>query len=128
MRLYARRQYVESLHVAVVAVQVHLHYLHRLELFEACLLGDLVLARVRVMLEVSYVGDVAHISDLVPQVFQVTEQDVESHGRAGVTQVGVAVYGRAADIHAYMSGVNGLERLLGASQRIVDGQIVFHGR
>ncbi len=80
------------------------------------------------MLEVSHVGYVAHISDLVPQVLQVTEQDVESHGRAGVAQMGVAVYCRAADIHAYVSGVNGLERLLGAGQRIVDGQIVFHGQ
>ena len=50
---------------SVVTVGVVVRDLHRLELLEPGLLGDLVLALVGVVLEVADVGDVAHVAHLV---------------------------------------------------------------
>ena len=65
VRLDARRQHVERLHGSVIAVGVVLCYLHRLELLQACLLLNLVVALVSVVLQVAHIGDVAHIAHLI---------------------------------------------------------------
>ena len=97
-----------------------------IEVLEARLLGDLVLALVGVVLEVSDVGDVAHVTHLVTQGLEVAEQQVEGDRRACVAQVGVAIDRGAADIHAYMLGVDGLEGLLAARERIVQIEFAVH--
>ena len=84
MRLYRGWEHVEALHGRVVAVEVVLHNLHRLELLEPCLFGDLVLSLVGVVLEMAYIGDVAHVAHLVAQPGEVAEKDVEGDGGAGV--------------------------------------------
>ena len=73
VRLDAGRQHVEGGHRVVVAVGVILRYLHRFELFEARFLGYLVLALVGVVLKMAYVGDIADVSYLVAEMFQVAE-------------------------------------------------------
>ncbi len=65
MRLNRWRQHVEQLHGLVVAVGVVLRYLHRLKLFEARLFLYFVVALISVMLQMTHVGDVAHIAHLV---------------------------------------------------------------
>ena len=46
------------------------------------------------------VGDIAHVAHLIPQMGQVSEEDVESDGGAGVAEMCVAVDRRTADIHS----------------------------
>jgi hypothetical protein len=75
-----------------------LHYFHRLELLETSLLCDLVLALVGVVLEMSYVCDVADIAYLVAEVAEQFHEYVISHTRTCVSQMRVAVYCRAADV------------------------------
>ncbi len=112
MGLYGWRQGVEELHGLVVAVGVILRYLHRLQLLQACLLLDLVVALVGVVLKVAHVGDVAHVAHLIAQMAKVTEEHVEGDGRASVSQMWVAVYRGTTNIHAHVWGVKGLEELL----------------
>ena len=117
--LDAGGEHVQSLHVAMVAVEVELHHLHRLELLEAGLLGNLVLAGVGVVLQVADVGYVAHVAHLVAQVGEVAEQDVEGDGGAGMAQVGVAVDGRPAHVHSHAPRVQRAKPLLRVRQRII---------
>ena len=65
VRLDRGGKHVERLHVVVVVVEIMLHHFHRFETFETRFLGDLVFARIGVMLEMAHVGDVAHIAHLV---------------------------------------------------------------
>jgi len=89
-------------------------------LLEASLLGYLVFALVGIVLEVPHIGDVAHVAYLVAQVLQVAEEDVKSDGGTGVAQMGIAIYGGTAHVHAHMILVQGLEELLAACERIVN--------
>ena len=117
---YAGWQHVECLHGLVVAVGVILRYLHGLQLFQAGFLLYLVIALVGIVLQMSHVSDVTHIAHLVTQMLQVAEQDVKRDGRAGMSQMWIAIDGGSADIHADMRRVDGLEALLLTSERIVD--------
>ena len=85
MRLYAGRKHVEGLHVVVIAVEVILHHFHGLKLLKACFFGYLVFAAVGVMLQMTYVGDVAHIAHLISQMGEVAIQYVERNGRTCMT-------------------------------------------
>ena len=82
----------------VVTVEVMLNDLHRFQLFEPGLLCDLVLAFVGVMLQMPHVGDVSDIPHLQTKMSEVSEKSVESDCRSSVSQMGVAVDGRTADI------------------------------
>jgi hypothetical protein len=64
---------------------------------------------------VPHIGDVAHIAHFVTQVLKVAEEHIEGDGRAGVAQVGVAIDGGAAHVHAHMTFMDGLEEFLGAA-------------
>ena len=110
----------------MVAVGVVLCHFHGLELLEARLLGNLVLALVGVMLEMADVGDVAHVAHLVAQLLQVAEQHVEGNGRTGMTQVRVAIDRGAADVHAHHRLVQRHEVLLASGEGIVDEKGMFH--
>ena len=96
--------HVEGVHCLVVAVHIVLGHLHRLELLEAGLLGNLVLALVGVVFQMAHVGDVAHIAHLVADMGEIAEHQVEGHRRTGVSEMGLAIDGRAADIEAYVIG------------------------
>ena len=102
MRFDAGRQYVECLHCLMVTVGIVLSHLHRLQLLQTCLLGNLVLALVRIVFQMPHISDVAHIAHLVAQMLQVAEKQVESDGRTGMSQMGVAIDRRSAYIHAHV--------------------------
>ena len=104
----------------MVAVGIVLGNLHRLQLFQACLLGNLVLALVSIVLQMTYICDVAYIAYLVTQMFQIAEQQVEGDGRTGMTQMGVAIDGGTANIHANIGGVERFEALFLSCQCIVN--------
>ena len=125
LRLDAGREHVQQIHRAVVATRVVLHDLHRLELFDACTLGDLVLALVGVVLEVAHVGDVADVAHLVSEVGEVAEEDVEGDGRTGVAEVRIAVDGGSADIHAHMWRVEGLKLRLPAREGVIQNEFLL---
>ena len=109
VRFDRRGQDVERRHVAMVAVGVILDDLHRLQLLQPGFLSYLVLAFVGVVLEVTHIGDVTHVAHLVAEVHQIPVEYVERDCRAGVSQMGVTVHGRTADIHAYVSFVQRFE-------------------
>lgn len=120
------REHVQRIHRAVVALRVVVRHLHRFELFEPRLSGDLVLALVGVVLQMAHVGDVAHVTHLVAQRAEVAEQQIERYGRTGMAQMGVAVDRGTADVHAYMGRIDGLEHLLAAGERIIKDRFGFH--
>ena len=88
-----------------------LHDLHRLELLKTCLLCNLVLTFVSIVLEVSHVSDVADIAHLISKVFKKLHEYVVSHARTCMSEVCIAINGRAADIKSYVSLVDRLEDL-----------------
>ncbi len=110
-RLNTGAQHIQAIHGCMVAVGVVLGHLHRLQLLQTGLLGNLVLTLIGVVLQMSHVGDVAHIAHLVADMCQVTEKHVEGNGRAGMAQMAVAVNGRTAHIHAHMVGRDGSKKL-----------------
>ena len=126
LRLDAGTQYAQGIHSLVVTVGVILCHFHRLQLFQTCLLGYLVLAFVRVVFQVAHVGNVAHIAHFISQVLEVAEEDIEGDGRTGVSQVRVAIDRRAADVHTHVWGVQRLEYFLRSAQCVVNRQLMFH--
>ena len=78
------------------------------------------------MLQVAYVGDVTDIAYLVSQMLEVAEQDIECDGGTCVTQMGIAVHGGAAHVHAYVGRVYRFKQLFLSCESVVDAQFVFH--
>jgi hypothetical protein len=85
--------------------------LHRFELFEASLLGNLVLAFVGILFEVTDIGDVADIAHLVAEVLEEFHEYIISHTRTSMSEVRVAINCRAADIKSHVALVDRLEDL-----------------
>ena len=104
----------------MVAVGVVLCYLHWLQLLQTCFLSNLIFALVGIVLKMAYISNVAYISYFIAQVFQVTEHQVESNSRTGVSQMGIAINCRSTHIHTHIGGVKRLETLFLSSQRIVN--------
>ena len=102
-RLDRGRRDVQPAHRLVVAERVFLDNLHRLELLEPSLLCDLVLSLVGIVLEMPHVRDVAHVAYFVSKVAEKLLENVEGHAGACMSQVGISVHGRAADIHSDMT-------------------------
>ena len=119
VRLDRRRQHAQCFHIAVVAVGVVLHHFHRFELLQTRFLGYLVLAFVSVVLEVTYIGDIAHITHFVPEISQVSEQHIERDRGSCVAQMSVTIDGRSAHVEPYVRGVKRLKRLLRARECII---------
>ena len=84
----------------MIAVEIVLHYFHRLKLLDAGFLGNLVFAVVGVVFEVPDVGDVTDITHLVAEMLQVALDDVKGYGRTGMSEVSVAIDRRPAHIHS----------------------------
>ena len=120
MRFDAGRQDVERFHRMMVTVQVILHHFHRLQLFEAGFLGNLVFAVIRVVFEVADIGYVAYVTYFVSYMSQVTEQEVEGDGRACMPQMRIAVNGRTTNIHTHMRLVQRDELFLFSCKRVVN--------
>ena len=73
--------------------------------------SNLILALIRVVLQVADIGNIAHIANLVTKVLEVAIEKVERDSRARMSQVCIAIHGRTADIHAYVSFVQWAEDL-----------------
>ena len=95
----------------MVTVGVKLHHFHRFKLLQSGFLSDLVFTLIRIVLKVTHIGNVTHVAYLVTEVLQVAVEQVKRDRRTGMTQMGVTVHGRTADIHAYVSFVQRFERL-----------------
>ena len=78
------------------------------------------------MLEVSDIGDVAHIAHLVAQMLQIAEYEVESDGGARVAQMSVAVNRGAADIHPHVGSMKRFETFFLTVKGIVYQESLFH--
>ena len=117
-------QDVQPVHVLEVRPRVALGQLHRVDALGLGLALDLVFALVGIVGQVAHIGDVLDVRDVVAQVPQVPDDDVERDVTLGVADVGVAVNGRAADVHADVRRVEGLEPHLVAVERVVDVQVV----
>ena len=89
----------------MVAVGIVLRNLHRLGLFESCLLLNLVISLIGVVLQVAHIGDIAHVAHLISEVLEVAEEYVEGDSGACMSQMWVAIDGRSAHIHADIGGV-----------------------
>ena len=106
----------------MVAVGIVLSNLHGFQLLQTGLLGYLVLTLVSIVLQVAYIRDVAYITHLIAQMFQITEHQIEGNSGTGVSQMGITIDGGTTDIHAHIGGVQRLEALFLARQRIVNNQ------
>ena len=95
----------------MVAVGVILGNLHRLQLLQTSLLGNLVLTFVGIMLQMPHVGDVTDITDLITQMFQIAKHEVEGDGRTGMSQMGITIDGWPADIHTHIRCMKGFKTL-----------------
>ena len=103
----------------MVTLSVVVRHLHRLELLEASLLCNLILALVGIVLQVAHVGNVTNIAHLVAQSLEVAEHQIECNRGARVSQMGIAIYGRTANVHTYTTFVNWLKHLFATCERIV---------
>ena len=119
VRLDAGGQYAEARHGSIEAVGVILRHLHRFELFEPSLLRYLVFALIGIMLQMSHIGYVAHIAHLVAYVLQIAEEAVKGDGRACVSEMGIAIDRRAADVHSHAPFMQRFEEFLLARQRVI---------
>ena len=120
MRLNRRAQHAQRIHRLMIAVRVILCYLHRLQLLQPCLLGNLVLTLVGIMLQMAHVSDVTYIANLIAQVLQIAEHEVEGNGWTGMSKMGVTIDGWPTHIHTHIGGMKGLETLLLTRQRIIN--------
>ena len=94
------RQHVERLHGVMEAVGVVLSYFHWLELFQTSFFGNFVFAFVGIVFQMANVRDVAHITYLITDMHQIAVEQIERNGRTGMSQMGITIDGRAANVHA----------------------------
>jgi len=120
MRLDARRKHVQRLHGIMVAVGVVLRNLHWLQLLQACLLLNLVIALISIVLQMAHVGDVSNVANLVAQVLEIAEEYIEGDGRTRMTEMRIAIHSRATNIHAHIRCVERSESLFRTCESVVD--------
>jgi len=53
-----------------------------------------------ILLQMSHVGDIAHVAHFIADVGQIAEKHIESDGRTCMSQMSVTIDGRAAHVHA----------------------------
>lgn len=124
-RFDGRGQVAQKAHHPVEILGVALDDLHRFECLQTGFLGDLVLALVGIVLQVSGIGDVAHIAHLVTQEGKIPEYHIERHEGATVAQVHVGIHRRAAYVHAHPAFDRGNETFLFAREGIVHPEFVL---
>jgi hypothetical protein len=105
-----RPQDAEAVHVGVEGVDVGVGDGLEIRALTVRPINDLVV----------HVGEVADKGHLHADVAQVADQDVEDHGRAGVSDVAVVIGRDAADIHGHMAGLERDEFFLFPGEAVVD--------
>ena len=86
----------------MVTVGIILGYLHGLQLFKPCFLGNLVLTLVGIVLKMSNVRDVPDIPNLISQMPDISEKDVECYGWTCMSKMRVAINSRSAYIQSHI--------------------------
>ena len=82
---------------------------YRIELLDACLLLDLILALIRVTYEVTDVCDVLNIFHIVADIFEISVNDVKADVALRMADMRHSVDSRSADIHSDISRDDALE-------------------
>ena len=120
MRFDTGRQHIQSLHGRMETVRVVLCHLHRLQFLQTSLLGNFIFAFVGIVLQMPHIRNITHIAYFIADMLQVTEQQVERNGRTGMSQMGIPIYCRPADIHPVTPRRDGFELFLFTGKRIID--------
>jgi hypothetical protein len=117
-----RRKTAQRLNILLIdGVGAFRQLAHHLQHVHIAVAAQLQRARVDLVVDV---GDVAHIGDVLRavQVAQQAEQHVEHDGRPRITDMRVVVNRRPAHIRAHVVGIEWLERLFRARQRVVQAK------
>src|SRR5690606_17723583 len=112
---------IELSHDLVKALGVLVHDFHGLEFFQARAFRNLILALVGVVLEVTDVGNVSDVANLVSEEAKVAGNHVKGEKCSDVSQVDVVIDGWSADIDSYVSRGDGLEGFFSSLERVSDG-------
>ena len=107
----------------MIAINVILCHFHRFQLLQAGFLSYLVLPLISIMLKMTYISDIPHITYFIADMLKVSEQNVKGNGRTCVTQMRVAIYSGATYIHAYMRCMQWGESFFLSAQCVVNNQI-----
>ena len=73
---------VQLFHVPVEGIKVLLNHLHRFEMFEACFFLYLILTLISIIFKMTYISYVPDITDLIPKMCKIAEQQVEGDCRS----------------------------------------------
>jgi hypothetical protein len=115
----AGMKYVQRIHVPAVAVHLVLHHFHGFEGFQSGLHQDLVLSFVRIIFQVSYIGDITNIPHFIAQVLEIPEEYIKGYGLARVTQVSITINSGTTGIETNKRRINGFKSLLFPGQGVV---------
>ena len=113
-RLYGRRSHIQLPHGLMIPKSVGLHDLHRLQLLKPGLFGYFVLPLISIVLQVPHICNIAHIAHLVSKMTQKLAENIVCYTGTGMSKMRIPIYGRTADIHPHMAGVNRYKKLFSA--------------
>ena len=102
-----------------IAVGVVLRNFHWLQLLQASLLLNLVIAFICIVLQVAHVGNVSNVANLIAQVLEIAEEYIECDGWSCMTEMRIAIHGRATNIHAHVRSVERSESLFCTSESVI---------
>ena len=85
MRFNAWRQHIKGLHRFMVAIGIILHHFHWLQLIQPCFFGYFILSRIGIIFQMPHIGNIPYITDFIPQMHEVPEQNIKGNGRTGMS-------------------------------------------
>jgi len=116
-------QYMKLVHGLMIAVNIILSNFHGFKLFNACLFFNLVFSFISIVLQVSNICDVPHITDFIANLFKVSEKKIVSNGRSCMSKVWITVDSRSTYVHSNPVFMNRLENFFFTMQSIVNDKI-----
>ena len=117
---------VEPVHVLEEAASIDLGQRHRMRFLLLCLLGDLILAFVRIVGEMPDVGNILNVCDGVSQIAKVPDENVEADVAFGMSQMRVPIDGRPADVYPHPALLQRLKFLFSSRQTVIKLQSHFN--
>ena len=122
----AGRQYVQCVHRLMIPVQIILNHFHRLQLFQACFLSDLVFSTVGIMLQVTNIRNITYITYFISQMFQIPKQDIKRNRRTRMSEMRISIDRWSANIHTDKRFVQRNKLFLSTGQRVVNiAKVIF---
>ena len=85
----------------MITVGVKLDDFHRFQLIQFGFLFNFIFTVITVVGQVTDICNIPDIPDFIAEVLQIPEKDIEGNGRAGMSQVGISVNSRSADVKSY---------------------------